>query len=47
MDDFDAVFPPAEADAADDDRFRSHAPPDPEQDVDWRSDFRSYLDDPA
>jgi hypothetical protein len=49
IDDFDAVPPPAEGDALadEDDRFRAAPPRDPEEDAEWRSEFRSYLDDPA
>ncbi len=47
IDDFDAVVPPADADADDDERSRIQLPRDPEEDAEWRSEFRSYLDDPT
>ena len=47
IDDFDAVLPPADADAEDDDRSRNQPPGDPEEGAEWRSEFRSFLDDPA
>jgi hypothetical protein len=49
IDDFDAVLPPVEdePDAEPDDRFCTPPRRDPEEDAAWRSEFRSYLDDPA
>lgn len=47
VDDFDVVPPPAETDPDDDERFRPLPPRDPEDEYEWRSEFRSYLDDPA
>ena len=49
IDDFDAVLPPVELDGAadEDERLRTPPPRDPEEDAEWRSEFRSYLDDPV
>lgn len=47
IDDFEAVVPPADEDPETEDRFRAARGRDPEEDEEWRSDFRSYLDDPA
>ena len=47
IDDFDAVLPAADLEADDEDRSRMPAPRDPEEDAEWRSEFRSYLEDPA
>jgi hypothetical protein len=47
IDDFEAVLPSPDLNADDEDRFRPRPPRDPDDDPDWRSDFRSYLDDPA
>ena len=47
IDDFEAVLPPADEDPETEDRFRASSTRDADNDPDWRSDFRSYLDDPA
>jgi len=47
IDDFEAVLPPPDEDPETEDRFRASSTRDADNDPDWRSDFRSYLDDPA
>jgi len=47
IDDFDVVLPPADLQLDDDDRSRTRPPREPEEDAEWRSEFRSYLEDPA
>jgi hypothetical protein len=47
IDDFDAVLRAADLEIDDEDRSRTAPPSDPEEDAEWRSEFRSYLEDPA
>jgi hypothetical protein len=47
IDDFDAVVPAPDLEIDDEDRSRTPPPRDPEEDAEWRSEFRSYLEDPA
>ena len=47
IDDFDAVVPAPDLDVDDEDRSRTTPPRDPEECAEWRSEFRSYLEDPA
>lgn len=46
IDDFDAVLPPANEDE-EEERPRSQPAREPDDGGEWRSEFRSYLDDPA
>ena len=45
VDDFDVVL--HDDDPDEEERDRPPSPRDPEEAEEWRSDFRSYLDDPA
>lgn len=47
IDDFDAVLPAADLEIDDGDRSRTPAPRDPEEEAEWLSEFRSYLEDPV
>ncbi|MBA2632322.1 MAG: hypothetical protein H0U86_04890 [Chloroflexi bacterium] len=47
IDDFDAVLAPADQDADVEDGSRAHPAHEPDDRGEWRSEFRSYLDDPA
>ena len=47
IDDFNAVLPAADLEIDDEDRSRTPALRDPEEEAEWRSEFRSYLEDPV
>jgi hypothetical protein len=47
IDDFDAVLPPVDQDADEEEPLRSRPERHPDDGGEWRSEFRSYLDDPA
>ena len=47
IDDFDAVVPAPDLDIDEEDRSRTPRARNAEEDAEWRSEFRSYLEDPA